>query len=89
MSSQNSLELEHVKLAIGLVNLEQLTRIDVVAISGAIALNNSFLLPLLQEKVNTILKGSVLELKQAVLGEDVPIVGAAALLRANENTILH
>jgi glucokinase len=77
------------KLAIGLVNLAQLTRIDVVAISGAIALNNSFLLPLLQAKVTTILKGSDLELKQAMLGEDAPIVGAAALLRANEDTILH
>ena len=44
------------KLAIGLVNLARLTRIDVVAISGAIVLNNQFLLPLLQEKVTTILK---------------------------------
>jgi glucokinase len=77
------------KLAIGLVNLAQLTRIDVVAISGAIALNNSFLLPLLQEKVNTILKGSVLELKQAMLGEDAPIVGAALLLGISEDAILH
>ena len=43
---------------IGLVNLAQLTGIHVVAISGAIVLNNQFLLPLLQEKVNIILKGS-------------------------------
>ncbi|HEY6286116.1 MAG TPA: ROK family protein [Ktedonobacteraceae bacterium] len=77
------------KLAIGLVNLAQLTRIDVVAISGAIALNNAFLLPLLREKVNTILKGSFLELKQAVLGEDAPIVGAAMLLGISEDEILH
>ena len=77
------------KLAIGLVNLAQLTRIDVVAISGAIVLNNQFLLPMLQEKVNTILKGSTLELKQAVLGEDAPIVGAAMLLGISEDVILH
>jgi glucokinase len=77
------------KLAIGLVNLAQLTRIDVVAISGAIVLNNQFLLPMLQEKVNTILKGSILELKEALLGEDAPIVGAAMLLGIAEDEILH
>lgn len=77
------------KLAIGLVNLAQLTRIDVVAVSGAIALNNHFLLPILQEKVNTILKGSMLELREAVLGENAPIVGAAVLLGISEDDILH
>jgi glucokinase len=77
------------KLAIGLVNLAQLTRIDAVAISGAIALNNSFLLPMLQQKVNDMLKGAVLELKQAALGEDAPIVGAAVLLGISEDAILH
>ncbi len=77
------------KLAIGLVNLAQLTRIDVVALSGAIVLNNHFLLPTLQEKVNTILKGSTLELKKAVLGENAPIVGAAMLIGNSEDEILH
>jgi glucokinase len=77
------------KLAIGLVNLAQLTRIDVVALSGAIVLNNQFLLPMLQEKVNAILKESTLELKKAVLGENAPIVGAAMLFDVPENTILH
>src|SRR6266487_2740962 len=77
------------KLAIGLVNLAQLTRIDVVALSGAIVLNSQFLLPMLQEKVNTNLKGSTLELKKAVLGENAPIVGAAVLFDIPENTILH
>jgi predicted NBD/HSP70 family sugar kinase len=77
------------KLAIGLVNLAQLTRIDAVAVSGAIALNNQFLLPILQGKVNTILKGSILELKEAVLGENAPIVGATVLLGISEGEILH
>lgn len=77
------------KLAIGLVNLAQLARIDVVAISGAIAMQNQFLLPLLQEKVNAILKGATLELKKALLGENAPIVGAAVLFDVPENTILH
>lgn len=77
------------KLAIGLVNLAQLTRVDAVAVSGAIMLNNQFLLPLLQQKVNTILKGAVLELRQALLGENAPIVGAAVLLGLSEDAILH
>ncbi len=77
------------KLAIGLVNLAQLTRIDVVALSGAIVLQNQFLLSMLQEKVNVMLKGSTLELKKAMLGENAPIVGAAALLGMSEDHILH
>jgi glucokinase len=77
------------KLAIGLVNLAQLTRIDAVAISGAIALNNTFLLSMLQQEVNTILKGAILELNLAVLGENAPIVGAASLLEVPEDNILH
>jgi len=77
------------KLALGLVNLAQLTRIDAVAISGAIALNNAFLLPLLQHKVNGMLRGATLELSLAKLGENAPIVGSAMLLEVPENTILH
>ena len=77
------------KLAIGLVNLTQLTRIDVVALGGAIVLKNQFLLPMLQEKVNILLRGTTLELKMAKLGENAPIVGAAALLRMSEDHILH
>jgi glucokinase len=77
------------KLAIGLVNLAQLTRIDAIAISGAIALNNPFLLPLLQHKVNGLLRGATLELSLARLRENAPLVGAAVLLEVPESTILH
>jgi predicted NBD/HSP70 family sugar kinase len=77
------------KLALGLVNLAQLTRIDAVAISGAIALNNAFLVPMLQQKVNAILKWGMLELRLATLDENAPIVGAAVLLEVPEDTILH
>ena len=77
------------KLAIGLVNLAQLTRIDAVAVSGAIALNTGFLLPLLQEKVNDTLRGAVLSLLPALLGENAPLVGAAALIQTPEERILH
>ena len=77
------------KLALGLVNLAQLTRIDAVAISGAIALNKPFLLPLLQDKVNAMIRGATLELGFARLGENAPLVGAAMLLEVPKNTILH
>ena len=42
-----------------------------------------------QEKVDLILKGSTLELKKAMLGENAPIVGAVALLGMSEDHILH
>lgn len=77
------------KLALGLVNLAQLTRIDAVAISGAIALNKPFLVPLLQRKVDGMIRGARLELSVARLGENAPIVGAAVLLEVPEGAILH
>ena len=77
------------KLALGLVNLTMLTRVDVVVLSGAIVLNKQYLLPLLQQRVNTMLCDTKLTLKLAMLGENAPIVGAARLLVVSENTILH
>jgi len=77
------------KLALGLVNLAQLTRIEAIAISGSIALKNTFLLPLLQQRVNAKLRGASLELSLATLGENAPLVGAALLLDVPEETILH
>lgn len=77
------------KLALGLLNLAQLTRIDAVAVGGAIALQNDFLLPMLQEKLDASLKNMQLPLLRAELGADAPLVGAAALLVMPENTLLH
>jgi predicted NBD/HSP70 family sugar kinase len=77
------------KLGLGLVNLVQLTRVEAIALSGGIALNNPLLLPMLQQKVNATLKGSQLALKLAILGENAPIVGAALLLEVPDETILH
>lgn len=77
------------KLALGMVNLAQLTKVEVVAVSGAIALNNPFLLPVLQQKINTLLVGSTLHLSYAALGENAPLIGAATLLEVPEDTIVH
>ncbi len=77
------------KLAIGLVNLAQLTRIDVVAVSGAIALNRVSLLPALQKNIEQLLTPSTLELRLAKLGATAPLAGAALLPGIPENEILH
>jgi glucokinase len=77
------------KLSIGLVNLAQLTRIDVVAVSGAIALNTPSLLPALQTKIDQLLMPPQLKLRLAKLGETAPLVGAASLLAIPESSVLH
>lgn len=77
------------KLALGLVNLAQLTRVEAVTISGGIALNHAFLLTMVQEKLDAMIRGARLELSLAVLGENAPLVGAAVLLGVPEDTILH
>jgi len=77
------------KLAIGLINLTQLAKVETVAISGAIALNQTFLLPLIQQKIEHRLVGSTLRLYPALLGENAPLVGAATLLEVPEEMIIH
>jgi glucokinase len=77
------------KLALGLVNLVMLTRVDAVAISGAIILNNPPLLALLQQQVNAMMVDSTLEIGLAVSGENAPLIGAALLLEVPESMILH
>jgi len=77
------------KLALGLVNLAMLTRIDAVAISGAIALNRPSLIAQVQHSIDTILVGASVELRVAVLGENAPLIGAALLLETPLETILH
>ncbi len=77
------------KLALGLVNLVQLTRIEAIAISGAILLNHTALLPMLQQKVDALLRGTKLQLFQAALGENAPLIGAALLLETADDSIIH
>ena len=77
------------KLALGLLNLALLARVDVVTVGGAIALENDFLLAMVQEKVDALLKWGRLLLVRAELGAHAPLVGAASLLAVSEATILH
>jgi predicted NBD/HSP70 family sugar kinase len=77
------------KLAPGLLNLALLTRVDVVAVGGAIALENAFLLPLVQTKLDALFKWGRLPLVSAQLSTYAPLIGAASLLAVPEETILH
>lgn len=77
------------KLALGLVNLAMLTRVEVVAMSGAIILNSSRLLEQVQQRVDGMLRDTTLTLRRAMLEENAPIIGAAQLLTMPEDIILH
>ncbi len=77
------------KLALGMVNLAMLTRIDAVAISGAIAANSPQLIEQVQDRIDRLDTWSHLSLLPAALGEDAPLIGSALLLETPEDTILH
>jgi predicted NBD/HSP70 family sugar kinase len=77
------------KLALGLVNLAQLTRIEIVALSGSIALKHERFLDELRERVEARLRGMTLRLELAALREQAPLVGAALLPETPAHAILH
>jgi glucokinase len=77
------------KLALGLVNLAQLTRVEVVALSGAIALRHEGFLDAMRERVEARLRGMALRLELAALGEQAPLVGAALLPGIPSLAVLH
>lgn len=76
------------KLALGLVNLAQLTRIEAVAVGGAIALNRPSLLAELQLVVDATLRNATLRLLPVALGERAPLIGAALLTTTPDEQIL-
>lgn len=77
------------KLALGLINLTQLTKVETVAVGGGIILSRPSLLERVQELVAAQLTSTTLTLRLAMLGENAPLVGAALLLETPEETILH
>ncbi len=76
-------------LALGLVNLAQLTRVEAVAVSGGIYLNNAYLREHLPQDVARRLRSLPLQVMVAQLAEDAPLVGAALLSGTPESVILH
>lgn len=77
------------KLSIGLVNLVHLTRVECVAVGGAIALNRPQMLVAVREKVTERLRGARFDLVPAALGESAPLIGAAMLLATPADELLH
>jgi len=77
------------KLALGLVSLAQLTRVEVVAVGGGIALHQPALLPRVQALVAERIRGASLALVPAALGEDAPLIGAALLTTTDATTMVH
>jgi glucokinase len=77
------------KLTLGLVNLAQLTRVEAIAVSGAIALQNDFLLPSIRNQLKLRLQNMELVLFPARLGEDAPLVGAVTLLEVPDAMIVY
>ncbi|HEX9068624.1 MAG TPA: ROK family protein [Ktedonobacterales bacterium] len=77
-------------LAIGIVNLGWLTRVERVALGGGIALGSRLLRERLPARMAALRVGeSPLELVWSALGERAPLLGALALLDTAESGILH
>jgi glucokinase len=76
-------------LALGIVNLCRLTRVEAVALSGAIALRSSYLRAHLPERVAALGVRDLPCLFWSQLGDNAPLIGAALLLETPESTILH
>jgi len=79
-------------LAIGIVNLSWLTRIETAAISGGIALYNPYVKDNLQSLIDKLWIGEERQrflLHWSSLAEDSPLVGATLLHTIEPETILH
>ena len=77
------------KLALGLINLVHLTRVEMVAVGGGIALHHPELLPQLQAEVDARLRNATLRLLATALEDRAPLVGAIQLLAPHTPLLLH
>ena len=76
-------------LALGIINLARLTRVEAIAISGGIALHAPYLKAHLPERVAALCVRDVPQLFWSQLGENAPLLGAAVLLETPEEAIIH
>lgn len=77
-------------LAVAIVNLARVTRIDAVCISGGIGYNSPYIRAHLAELVRAKGPTVAVEVLFPAFGESAPIIGAAMLLRDDmSTTILH
>lgn len=77
-------------LATAIINLARITRVEAVAVGGGIGFNNPYLRAHLADAVHAASPGLSVRLVRPRFGEDAPVVGAALLLRADQDTrVLH
>ena len=77
-------------LAVAIVNLARVTRIDAVCVSGGIGYNSPYIRAHLAEMVRAKGPNVTVEVLFPTFGESAPLIGAAMLLRDDlHTTILH
>ncbi|HEY7350596.1 MAG TPA: ROK family protein [Ktedonobacterales bacterium] len=76
-------------LALGIVNLARMTRVEAIAISGGMALHAPYLREHLPERVAALCARDAPQLFWSQLGENAPLLGAALLLETPEAAIIH
>ena len=77
-------------LAISLINLSRISRVEAVCLGGGIGFNNHYLRQVLPGKIQKVSPRLNVTLTRPVLGEDAPLIGAKILIQhQGETTIFH
>ncbi len=76
-------------LAVAIVNLARITRVDAVCVSGGIGYNNAHIRANLAARVRALGPATGVRVCFPAFGEQAPVVGAALLLANPDVTILH
>ena len=76
-------------LAVAIVNLSRITRVDAVCVSGGIGYNNTHIRATLAARVRALGPATGVRVCFPAFGEQAPVIGAALLLADPDVTILH
>ncbi len=76
-------------LAVAIVNLTRITRVDAVCVSGGIGYNNAHIRANLAARVRELGPAAGVRVCFPAFGEQAPVIGAALLLADPDVTILH
>ncbi len=76
-------------LAIAIVNLSRIARVDAVCVSGGIGYNNTHIRATLAARVRALGPATGVRVCFPAFGEQAPVIGAALLLADPDVTILH
>ena len=76
-------------LAVAIVNLSRIARVDAVCVSGGIGYNNAHIRARLAARVRALGPATGVRVCFPAFGEQAPVIGAALLLAEPDVTILH